>query len=163
MSAVAASLSTNSLLVKSRPACPQRRATRITTTRLTRGHQYPTSVLNATPSSMWVPPTVLFMQGLNVIVARRTYVVGTPARQELHWQGLGPCRGKFRQIRHLSAHEGDAHCCKRGGVFAKLPVYLALTTTQELDSVFYFSPGHLAGTFHCIAPSLHDVTYVLYA
>ncbi|KIP09582.1 hypothetical protein PHLGIDRAFT_126174 [Phlebiopsis gigantea 11061_1 CR5-6] len=32
---------------------------------------------------------------------------------------------------------------------------------EELDSVFFFSPGHLAGTFHCIAPSLHDVTSAL--
>lgn len=32
---------------------------------------------------------------------------------------------------------------------------------QELDVPFYFTPGKVAGTFHCSTPALGDVAYVL--
>lgn len=31
---------------------------------------------------------------------------------------------------------------------------------QELDVPFYFTPAQVSSAFHCVCPSLHDITYV---
>lgn len=56
-----------------------------------------------------------------------------------------------------AAEAGDGDFKPKYGTAARMKGMLTVTS-EELDIPFFFTPSRIAGTFHCITPSLDDIT-----
>lgn len=70
----------------------------------------------------------------------------------------GPIHNKdfvSKVLTHLEANEGNY------GTAARMRGMLTVAQ-EELETPFYFTPGKVAGNFHCVTPSLDDIVSALF-